>query len=120
MAEGPGLVLPSATTSAVQPKNLLYTQALRLIDISKRSLRHFASSSYGQMFLTLLQEYGILALGLYRLFAEAQTDGATSVQDDFATSAGPSRLRFVACNPPADTVVLMTDQVYLLFPLSST
>ncbi|GAV06593.1 hypothetical protein RvY_16557 [Ramazzottius varieornatus] len=74
MAEGEGLHLSSVDqTDKVHPEptsetSRKWTQAFRLIDVQEGPLQGFSGATYGSMFLSLLQEYHSLALGLYRLF----------------------------------------------------
>lgn len=56
--------------------------------------------TYGDLFVTSLQHYGILSIGLYRL-----RDATLSAAEN------PSAKRYVITNPPDDMTLLRTDKV---------
>jgi potassium large conductance calcium-activated channel subfamily M alpha protein 1 len=60
---------------------------------------------YVDLFVTAIQSYGVLCIGLYRL-----RDAALPPEEN------PSAKRYVITNPPDDTTLLYTDKVFCLRP----
>ncbi|OQV23327.1 Calcium-activated potassium channel subunit alpha-1 [Hypsibius exemplaris] len=106
LSEGIGLQAP---TEAHQPGPHLRS-TIKLVDLDSDVFQAFANKPYEDLFLYALRDLGILCIGLYRLFTLSLTE---EEDRDWKWS---SDARYVATNPPGNTLLDITDRLYILLP----
>uniref|UniRef100_A0A915I9E9 Ca2+-activated K+ channel Slowpoke-like C-terminal domain-containing protein n=1 Tax=Romanomermis culicivorax TaxID=13658 RepID=A0A915I9E9_ROMCU len=99
LAEGSGLVGSSATETLL--KNRDRCRAGQCCLSSERFSKLKENSTYGEFFSMAISEFGILCIGIYRLF---------SVSDE------KSDKRYVITNPPPDLPIFKSDRIFVLEP----
>ncbi|CAD5119157.1 DgyrCDS7795 [Dimorphilus gyrociliatus] len=101
MAEGVGILKGSESTKDQLSKKQCSIHQLSMDTFFKE----YIDKTYSEMFLSLLKDYGIICLGLYRQLETAEQSGSYE--------------RFVITNPPGYILLQNTDLVYCMVPFKT-